>query len=122
MAVVLAVGMGFLISTLIELRRVTGQAGRFLSRTDDSLDGALNEIGETARSVRRVADDINSLTGSAREFSSAVADSAEDVSKMLNNLRHLTSRTSGRYLGLKAGIKAALEVLINNLFEKGGRK
>lgn len=122
MAVVLAVGMGFLISTLIELRRVTGLAGRFLSRTDDSLDGALNEIGETARSVRRVADDINSVTGSAREFSSAVADSAEDVSKMLDNLRHLTSRTSGRYLGLKAGIKAALEVLINNLFEKGGRK
>lgn len=122
MAVVLAVGMGFLISTLMELRRVTGQAGRFLSHADESLDSALGEVEEAAQSVRKVADDINSVTGSARELSSAVANSAEDISSILNNLRRLTSRKSGKYLGLKAGIRAALEVLSNNLFDKGGRE
>lgn len=122
MAVVLAVGVGFLISTLIELRRAAARAGRFLSNTDESLNSALREVEETTRSVRRIADDINTVTGSARELSSSISHAAEDVKAIMDNLHRLTSRTSGKYLGLRAGLKAALEVLINNLFEKGGRK
>lgn len=119
---VLAVAVGFLISTLIELRRTAKEAAEFLRNTGESLKSTLQETEETLKSLRGITDDINAVTRDARTFSQAITEVAENIKGMSETADELRSRVTKRASGIRAGIIAAVEVLVKNLLKRGGSR
>jgi uncharacterized protein YoxC len=110
---IIALLVGVLIPTLLELRKTAAQSTR-----------TLKEIDEAMMVVRAIAEDINDVTRNAKDLSSSMVDLARNVRAAGGTVEELTSNASKKFSGVRAGIKAACEVifsnLIDNLFTRGG--
>ena len=119
---ILAVTAGFIIWLIIEIRRTVFSLNVLLKTTNESIKPTLEELQQTLRSIRSVSNDINDVTSDIKILSGSVRDVGMNVKAVSNVIEHITSLTTIRASGLRAGVKAGLEVLINNLFSRiGGR-
>lgn len=117
-AVAFAVAVGFLVPTLLELRRAAKETSLFLKETRESLKTTLAETEESLKNLREITEAVNSVTRDARAFTSALYDAAENVRGLSGLAEELVSDVSARISGIKAGLGTALEVLIKNFFKK----
>ena len=123
LVILLSVALGFLVATLIRVMRLASAAAQFLSANQEPMASALGEIEETAKSLRGITDNVNTVTGDVSNLSSSLSDAAGHIRGALDNLHAVTSRGSGRYDALKAGLRVALEVFVSGLLKReGGRK
>jgi uncharacterized protein YoxC len=99
--------IGLLIFVLIELKR-----------TVRMIKPSLEEFEQTMRNLRKITDDVNSVTDSIKTVSSGASNFVNDVRKMFDLLNDISSDTVVRLLGFKVGIRTALDVLLNNLFQR----
>jgi len=112
--------VGLLILLFIELRRAT----RFLKEWLETMEGitrpALEELQQTLKSLRSVSGDMKDVTDDIKTLSGSVRDAGQNIRHISRLIEDVTSFTVIRASGLRAGIRAALEVLLNNLFPKKG--
>jgi ABC-type transporter Mla subunit MlaD len=94
----------------------------FLKSTEGSLNSTLREVEDTMKSFREVTDNISSVTQDAKDFSSSLVGLADDVKSVGDSIHNLTSRTSRNVSGIRAGISAALEIILENLITRKGGK
>lgn len=119
---ILAVTAGSVIWLIIELKSAARSLNVCLKTTEESIKPTLEELQETLRSIRNVANDLNDVTSDIKTLSGSVRDVGMNIRAVSSVIEHVTSLTTIRASGLRAGVKAGLEVLINNLFSRiGGR-
>ncbi len=119
--VIVALLAGFAIPVLIELKRTVAQARDFLESTEKSLNTSLNEMDETLKSVRGITDTINTVTDDIGSFSSSLSETGQNLREIFETLQDSTENLSRNIVGIKAGIHAALDVLLNRLLIKRGK-
>lgn len=115
-----ALVVGFLIPVIIELRRTIAQASQFMQGTEKELATTLKEVEETLKSVRGITDGINQITGDVTSVSGGISGAAHDLKETTRHIEHMARSLGGHLTGVKAGLAAALGVIIKNL--RGDRK
>jgi uncharacterized protein YoxC len=108
-----------LIYSFIQIKKAATALTDFLAATDSKLNPLLKEAEETLKSIRTVSDDIGSATSNIRNISGTLSNVALQVRIFGLLTEGLQNQLSDRITGLKAGIKAALDVLLNK-GKKGG--
>jgi len=125
-AVAVAAAAFFLILLLIELKKTAQTLTDSLKSLEVSVKATLDELQLTLKSLRDVSDNLRGVSGDIRAFSGTVRDVGEHISQVSNVLEGVTSSVLIKASGLRVGVKAALGVLISNLFKncfkKGGSR
>ncbi len=115
-----AVGIGFLVPVLFELRRSAKRLTSVLTIAEQFLDPLLCDLNATVQKLDRVTSDIGAVTDDVRVFSGSirrVGRRAEELSGLVS----VASLGFGAALpALQVGIGAGLTHLARNLFRKGG--
>lgn len=118
LTVAVAVGIGFLVPVLFELRRSARRLTSVLTIAEQSLNPLLRDVDATVQKLDRVTSDIGAVTDDVRVFSGSI----RRVGKSVENLSGLVSAASSgfgaRLDALQAGIGAGLTHLARNLFRK----
>lgn len=112
------VAIGFFIYASLELKRVSASFREFLKNTEDRMKPVLEETEQMLKSIRKVSDDVGKVTGNVQSFSESMNEIAKNLEALSNIVGGLREGVSLRVLGLKAGIKAATEVLIKQIRER----
>ena len=117
LTVAVAIGIGFLIPVLIELRRSARKLTSVLAITERSLDPLLRDLDATVQKLDRVAGDIGSVADDVRGFSGSI----RRVGRNVEGLSGLVSvgRLGAGIPALRIGIGVGLTYLARNLFRKG---
>jgi len=113
--------VGVFIYVMVELRAAAKALKEFIKTTECScapLKPTLEELHLTLKSVRDMTDNINGVAEDVRELSGSVRDVGENVKHVSDLVEDVTSSALVRVSGLKAGVNAALEVLLKNLFSR----
>ena len=114
MVIALVAGLGFLIYSIIEIRKMAVVVSDFCRETDAKLTPLLEETEKTLRSVRVITDDVGAITGNVREVSDAVGDVAVHIRAVAYLISDAREQVSLRALGIKAGVQTALGLLLKN--------
>jgi len=109
-SLILALGVGFLIHTLIEMRKAAEEMRAFLKKTGESIDETLEETKATLRSVRSITDTVNGVADDVRKLSHRVSDTAKGIKSVAAALGDASSKTRLSTIALGVGIKAAFDV------------
>jgi hypothetical protein len=110
--------IGFLVYTALELRRVSLVFREFIRNTDDRIRPVLDETEQTLKSFRRVSDDVGVVTDNVRNFSGAMQDIVLNIRALSGIIGGLREGMSLRVFGVKAGLRAALDVLMKYMKER----
>ena len=106
------------IFVMIELKGTIRALREFIKTTECSLKPTLDELQQTLRSMRNVTDNVTGVTEDVRVLSSSVRDVGENVKRVSELVEDVTSSAAIKVSGLRAGINAAMEVLLNNIFSR----
>lgn len=110
--------VGFLIYAFNELKKITVALREFLKNTEERLTPLLEEAEQSLKSFRNVSNDIGIVTENARHFTGAIYEIAANLRVFSALIDDLREGVSLRALGVRAGIKAALGVLIKEIMKK----
>ena len=113
--------VGVFIVVMLELKTATQALREFLKTTEATLKPTLEELQQSLRSMRNVTDNVTAVTEDVKTLSSSVRKVGENVQHVSELIDDVTSSTAVKVSGLRAGIRTALEVLIQNLLT-GRRK
>jgi hypothetical protein len=120
LTVAVAVGIGFLVPVLFELRRSAKRLTSVLTIAEQSLDPLLRDLDATVKRLNLVTSDIGAVTDDVRVFSGSIRRVGRRVEE-LSGLVSVGSSGFGAALpALQVGIGVGLTYLARNLFRKGG--
>ena len=111
--------VGVFIYVMVELRATIRGLKEFMKTTENALKPTLEELQETLKSLRNVTDNVTSVTEDVKVLSSSVRDVGENVKHVSELVGGVTSSTVLKVSGIRAGVGAALEVLLKNLLSRG---
>jgi uncharacterized protein YoxC len=101
----------FLLFASIEIRKASGALREFLKTTEQNLRPVVAETEEVLKTLQKVGSNVGAVTEDVRSFSAAVADLAVNVKTASSLIGTAQEALSLRAQGLKAGFRAAVEVL-----------
>ncbi len=110
--------IGFLIYASLEIRKAAQTFKEFLKNTEERINPVLEETEQTLKSLRKVSDDMATVTENARNFSGALYEIVDNLRALSSIVHDVREGVSLRVLGVKAGVKTALNVLIKELMNK----
>lgn len=112
----------FTIPALIEMRRTAKKTAEFMNAAEKTLLPALEELGGLLKNLRETTESINRMASDAREVTSALSEASKGVRGMAALLEDTSSKIRNNALGIKAGLRAAFEVLTRNILKGGGTR
>jgi uncharacterized protein YoxC len=118
LSIILALAVGFLIHTLIEVRKAATELREFLSTKGESLDATLKEADTTFKSARAITDSINEMAYDAKNISHRLSDTAKSIGSVAHAVGGASTKTKLSTIALGAGIKAAFDVLSSRMVQK----
>lgn len=107
-----------LIYVLLELRQATKKLEQFITTSETSLKPTLDELPVTIRSIRHIAENIATVTDDVKTLSGSVREVGENIRLTSGYIEEIASSSSVQVSGLRAGIRAGFNVLVNNLLTK----
>jgi uncharacterized protein YoxC len=107
-----------LIYVLLELRQATRKLEQFITMSETSLKPTLDELPGTVRSIRHIAENIATVTDDVKSLSGSVREVGENIRLTSEYIEGIAASSSVQVSGLRAGIRAGLNVLVNNLVTK----
>jgi uncharacterized protein YoxC len=107
-----------LIYVLLEVRVATQKLEQFISTSESSLKPTLDELPETIRSVRYIAENIATVTDDVKTLTGSVREVGQNIRLTSGYIEEIASSSSVQVSGLRAGIRAGLYTLVNNLLTK----
>lgn len=110
--------IGFLIYAIMEIRRLVVTVNEFVKTTEERLSPVLLETELSLRSVRKITDDVGVVTENARDLSDAMKDVSLNVRALSAVVGSVGEGVSLRTAGVKAGVRTALGVLLNQMRER----
>jgi uncharacterized protein YoxC len=103
---------------MLELRGVLKNIREFLKNTEDNLYPTLEEVRKSLRSARSVTDNATAITEDVRTLSASVREVGENVRDVSRIINIATLAPFVQVSSLRAGIKAATEVLVKGFLSK----
>jgi methyl-accepting chemotaxis protein len=103
---------------LLELRQATQKLEQFITTSETSLKPTLDELPGTIRSIRHIAENIATVTDDVKTLSGSVREVGENIRLTSRYIEEIASSSSVQVSGLRAGIRAGFNVLVNNLLTK----
>jgi uncharacterized protein YoxC len=103
---------------MVELRGVLKTVKEFLKTTEDNLYPTLEEVRKSLRSARSVTDNASAITEDVRTLSASVREVGENVRDVSRIINIATLAPFIQMSSLRAGIKAATEVLVKGFLSK----
>jgi uncharacterized protein YoxC len=107
-----------LIYVLLELRQATRKLEQFITTSETSLKPIFDELPGTIRSIRHIAENIATVTDDVQTLSGSVREVGENIRLTSGYIEEIASSSSVQVSGLRAGIRAGFNVLVNNLLTK----
>ncbi|HET6515174.1 MAG TPA: hypothetical protein VFG09_08440 [Thermodesulfovibrionales bacterium] len=107
-----------LIIVMIELRG----AVRSLNEVMKTVKPTLEELQLNLRSVRSITDNITTVTEDVKVLSGSVKDVGLTVKQINALVSGVTVSTAATASGVRAGVKAAAQVLLKDLFASKGHR
>jgi uncharacterized protein YoxC len=107
-----------LIYVLLELRQATQKLEQFITTSETSLKPTFDELPGTIRSIRHIAENIATVTDDVKTLSGSVREVGENIRLTSGYIEEIASSSSVQVSGLRAGIRAGFNVLVNNLLTK----
>jgi hypothetical protein len=107
-----------LIYVLLELRQATRKLEQFITTSETSLKPMFDELPGTIRSIRHIAENIATVTDDVQTLSGSVRAVGENIRLTSGYIEEIASSSSVQVSGLRAGIRAGFNVLVNNLLTK----
>jgi uncharacterized protein YoxC len=107
-----------LIYVLLELRQATQKLEQFITTSETSLKPTFDELPVTIRSIRHIAENIATVTDDVQTLSGSVREVGENIRLTSGYIEEIASSSSVQVSGLRAGIRAGFNVLVNNLLTK----
>jgi uncharacterized protein YoxC len=107
-----------LIYVLLELRQATQKLEQFIITSETSLKPTFDELPGTIRSIRHIAENIATVTDDVKTLSGSVREVGENIRLTSGYIEEIASSSSVQVSGLRAGIRAGFNVLVNNLLTK----
>lgn len=107
-----------LIYVLLELRQATQKMEQFITTSETSLKPTFDELPGTIRSIRHIAENIATVTDDVQTLSGSVREVGENIRLTSGYIEEIASSSSVQVSGLRAGIRAGFNVLVNNLLTK----
>lgn len=107
-----------LIYVLLELRQATRKLEQFITTSETSLKPVFDELPGTIRSIRHIAENIATVTDDVQTLSGSVREVGENIRLTSGYIEEIASSSSVQVSGLRAGIRAGFNVLVNNLLTK----
>jgi uncharacterized protein YoxC len=128
-SIILSVGLiGFLVALIfiiyaaIELKRAASSLSNFLKVTEDRMTPVLEEAELSLRNIKKISDDIGKITDNVKDVTIALNETAKNIRDISNIVEDIKRGASLRIMGLKAGIKTAINVLIQEISSKKTKK
>jgi uncharacterized protein YoxC len=100
---------------LIEVRGAVKAIKEFLKTTEDSLNPTLEELRKSLKSIRNVTDNTTAITEDVRTLSASVREVGKDIMHVSKFVSDATSVPFFCISGLRAGIKAAIGVIVKDV-------
>ncbi len=107
-----------LIFVLLELRQATRKLEQFIALSENSLRPTLDELPGTMKGIRHIAENIATVTDDVKTLSGSVRQVGDNIRLTSSYIEELASSSSVQVLGLRAGIRAGFNVLVNNLLTR----
>ncbi|MBF0558890.1 MAG: DUF948 domain-containing protein [Nitrospirae bacterium] len=107
--------IGVLIYTVFEIRKAAAALNATLKSTEERLNPVLVETEQFLRSVRKITDDVGAATDAARNIAESGNEIVSNLKAISGLLNALGEGLSLRAFGIKAGVKTALDVLIDQI-------
>ncbi|MGO9014536.1 MAG: DUF948 domain-containing protein [Dissulfurispiraceae bacterium] len=107
-----------LIYAIFEMRKAVAALNSSLKSTEERLNPVILETEQFLKSVRRITDDVGAVTDAARSIAEAGSDVVINLKVLSSLLNNLGEGLSLKAFGLRAGVKTAMNVLINQLKER----
>jgi len=115
----------FFILVLIELRKTMKALKEFLQMTENTLKPTLEELQEYLKVAKDVTENVNTVAEDVRVFSGSVREIGENVRGVSRGMKTLSdlvgeqsSTVAMKVSGLRAGIRAASQIVFENLLRK----
>ena len=117
-AVALVVLVGFIVSTMIQVRKTATQAEQLLSQVNAELPGILKEIRQTNENVRAMSDQAREGMDRATVLLHAIGDVGETVNQVHGMIRGQSASLAKNVVKLLGGVRAVL-LSIKSAHNKG---
>ena len=117
-ALACVVSVIILIYVILEVRTAMRRLEQYVSSFESSLKPTLDELPQTITSIRRIAENIAMVTDDVKTLSGAVREVGENIRLTSGYIEEIASSSSVQASGLRAGVKAGLYTLVNNLLTK----
>lgn len=119
-AVVFAVLVGFLVPTLIQIRRTVAESEQLLARVNNEVPSLLHEIRVMTENVNVLADQARDGVEHASVFLHAVGELGETVQRVHGAVRGTSGSLLVNLASVVAGFKAAKAVVKERLHKERG--
>jgi ABC-type transporter Mla subunit MlaD len=106
---------------LAELRKTTKHITATMAEFQTALLPILEELKGTLANIREVTGNINEMAGDIRHVTEAVGRAGEELEEVVGLVDDVKLKAKANIGGLKAGFRAAFEILTNNFARKGGQ-
>jgi uncharacterized protein YoxC len=118
LALCIVTALGLLIYAIFEMRKAVAALNCSLKSTEERLNPFVLETEQLLRGIRRITDDIGVVTDTARNLAEAGNDVVINLKALSSLLNNIGEGLSLKAFGVKAGVKTAMNVLINQLKER----
>lgn len=129
LSIILSIGViGFLVALIfviyaaIELKRAASSLSIFLKTTEERITPVLEEAELSLKNIKKISDDIGTVTDNVKNISVALNETANNIRDISNIVEDVKRIVSVRFMGLKAAIKTATSVLIQEIISKKTKK
>lgn len=120
-AVALVVLVGFIVPTVIQVRKTATQAEQLLSQVNAELPGILKEIKQTNENVRAMSDQAHEGMGRATVLLHAIGDVGETVNQVHGMIRGQSASLAKNVVKLLGGVRAVLLSIKERAQQREGR-
>ena len=107
-AVALVVLVGFIVPTVIQVRKTATQAEQLLSQVNAELPGILKEVKQTNENVRAMSDQAREGMDRATVLLHAIGDVGETVNQVHGMIRGQSASLARNVVKLLGGVRAVL--------------
>ncbi len=112
----------FVVRLVTKMTETAAAVREFLETTDRTVQEVAGEVTESMKSLRVITDgvggvatDVKAVTGSFKDAGLAVHEVAASVKDIGKAVQDLGQETVASVCGLRAGLKAGLDVFVKNL-------
>ncbi len=123
-AVVIAVAflvlVGYLVPTVIQLRRTVAQSERLLAQVNSELPGLLKELKGTSENVHAMTTQAKAGVDRASVLMNAIGDVGETVNQIHGTVKGKSNALMMNLVRVFSGVKAAATTIKDRVHKEGG--